>query len=191
MLKDVTSHMQFHLTTLRDAWLIQLEPIHDSRGFFARTFCVDEFAAHGLETHFPQHSLSCSARKGTLRGMHYQRPPHCEVKLVRCIKGAIWDVIIDVRPDSPTYRRWEGFELSESNGCQLYIPKGFAHGFQTLSEGVEVNYLISERYVAEAACGIRHDDPGFAIQWPLPVSEISAKDLQWPDFLGASSMPCG
>src|SRR5271163_4095950 len=138
MLKDVTSQMQFHLTTLRDAWLIRLEPIHDSRGFFARTFCVDEFAAHGLETHFPQHSLSCSARKGTLRGMHYQRPPHCEVKLVRCVRGAIWDVIIDVRPDSPTYRRWEGFELSESNGCQLYIPKGFAHGFQALSEGVEV-----------------------------------------------------
>jgi len=183
--------MQFHLTTFRDAWLVQLEPIHDSRGFFARTFCVDEFAAHGLETHFPQHSLSCSARKGTLRGMHYQRPPHCEVKLVRCVKGAIWDVIIDVRPDSPTYRQWEGFELSASNSSQLYIPKGFAHGFQTLSERVEVNYLISERYVEEAACGIRHDDPSFAIPWPLPVSEISAKDLQWPDFLGASSPPCG
>jgi dTDP-4-dehydrorhamnose 3,5-epimerase len=181
--------MQFHLTTFRDAWLIQLDAIRDSRGFFARTFCVDEFAAHGLETYFPQHSLSCSARKGTLRGMHYQRPPHCEIKLVRCVKGAIWDVIIDIRPDSPTYRRWEGFELSESNGCQLYIPKGFAHGFQTLSEGVEVNYLISERYVAEAARGIRHNDPSFAIQWPLPVSEISAKDLRWPDFLGASSTP--
>jgi dTDP-4-dehydrorhamnose 3,5-epimerase len=182
--------MQFHPTTFRDAWLIELEPTRDSRGFFARTFCIDEFAAHGLETQFPQHSLSCSARKGTLRGMHYQRPPHCEVKLVRCVKGAIWDVIIDIRPDSPTYRHHEGFELSESNGCQLYIPKGFAHGFQTLSEGAKVNYLISERYVAEAARGIRHDDPSFAIQWPLPVSEISAKDLQWPDFLGASSMPC-
>jgi dTDP-4-dehydrorhamnose 3,5-epimerase len=183
--------MQFHLTTFHDAWLIQLEPIHDSRGSFARTFCVDEFAAHGLETQFPQHSLSSSARKGTLRGMHYQRSPHCEVKLVRCVKGAIWDVIIDIRPDSPTYRRWEGFELSDSNCRQLYIPKGFAHGFQTLSEGVEVNYLISERYVAEAGCGMRHDDPSFAIQWPLPVSEISAKDLQWPDFLGGPSMPCG
>jgi dTDP-4-dehydrorhamnose 3,5-epimerase len=179
--------MQFHLTTFRDAWLIQLDAIRDSRGFFARTFCVDEFAAHGLETHFPQHSLSCSARKGTLRGMHYQRPPHSEIKLVRCVKGTIWDVIIDIRPDSPTYRRWEGFELSERNGCQLYIPKGFAHGFQTLSEDAEVNYLISERYVAEAARGIRHNDPSFAIQWPLPVSEISAKDLRWPDFLGASS----
>jgi dTDP-4-dehydrorhamnose 3,5-epimerase len=181
--------MQFHLTTFRDAWLIQLDAIRDSRGFFARTFCVDEFAAHGLETHFPQHSLSCSARKGTLRGMHYQRPPHSEIKLVRCVKGTIWDVIIDIRPDSPTYRRWEGFELSERNGCQLYIPKGFAHGFQTLSEDVEVNYLISERYVAEAARGIRHNDPSFAIQWPLPVSEISAQDLRWPDFLGASSTP--
>jgi dTDP-4-dehydrorhamnose 3,5-epimerase len=182
--------MQFHLTTFRDAWLIRLEPIHDSRGFFARTFCVDEFAAQGLETRFPQHSMSRSARKGTLRGMHYQRPPHCEVKLVRCVKGAIWDVIIDIRPDSPTYRRWEGFELSERNGCQLYIPRGFAHGFQTLCEDVEVNYLISERYVVEAAGGIRHDDPSFAIQWPLPISEISAKDLRWPDFSGTSLMPC-
>jgi dTDP-4-dehydrorhamnose 3,5-epimerase len=183
--------MQFHLTTFRDAWLVQLEPFHDSRGFFARTFCVDEFAAHRLETHFPQHSLSHSARKGTLRGMHYQRSPHCEVKLVRCVKGTIWDVIIDIRPDSPTYRRWQGFELSESNGRQLYIPKGFAHGFQTLSEGVDVHYLISERHVAEAARGIRHDDPSFAIQWPLPVSEISPKDLQWPDFLGEPSMRGG
>jgi len=177
--------MQFHLTTFLDAWLIQLDAIRDSRGFFARTFCVDEFAAHGLETHFPQHSLSHSVRKGTLRGMHYQCPPHGEVKLVRCVKGAIWDVIVDIRSESPTFRQWEGFELSESNGCQLYIPKGFAHGFQTLSEGVEVNYLISERYVAEAARGIRHDDPSVAIQWPLPVSEISTKDLQWPYFLEA------
>lgn len=104
---------------------------------------------------------------------------------MRCVKGAIWDVIVDIRSESPTFRQWEGFELSESNGCQLYIPKGFAHGFQTLSEGVEVNYLISERYVAEAARGIRHDDPSVAIQWPLPVSEISTKDLQWPYFLEA------
>jgi dTDP-4-dehydrorhamnose 3,5-epimerase len=182
--------MQFRGTTFHDAWLIRLEPIRDSRGFFARTYCADEFAAHGLATHFPQHSLSCSARKGTLRGMHYQRHPHSEVKLVRCVKGAIWDVIVDIRPDSATYGRWEGFELTDNNDSQLYIPKGYAHGFQTLSEGVEVNYLISERYVAEAACGIRHDDPGLAIRWPLPVSEISAKDLQWP-FLGASPMPSG
>ena len=168
--------MQFQPTTLDGAWLIQLQPACDSRGFFARTFCVEEFAAHGLETNYPQHSISFSAHKGTLRGMHYQREPHSEVKLVRCIKGAIWDVIIDIRPNSPTYRRWQAFELSESNGTQLYIPKGFAHGFQTVSADVEVNYLISEPYTATAAFGIRYDDPTFAIAWPLPVSVISDKD---------------
>jgi dTDP-4-dehydrorhamnose 3,5-epimerase len=180
--------MQFQTTTLDGARLIYLERMRDSRGFFARTFCVEEFAAHGLETHYPQHSISFSARKGTLRGIHYQRPPHSEVKLVRCLSGAIWDVIIDIRPGSPTYGRWQGFELSDINGFQLYVPKGFAHGFQTLSDGVEVNYLISEPYVAEAACGIRHNDPSFAITWPLPVSEISVKDLQWPDFVGDTAL---
>src|SRR5215471_8335982 len=119
--------MQFHSTVLNDACLIQVEPARDSRGFFARTFCAQEFAAHGMETNYVQHSISFSSRKGTLRGMHYQRAPHDEVKLVRCIRGAIWDVIIDIRPTSPTYRRWQGFELSDANGCQIYIPKGFAH----------------------------------------------------------------
>ena len=174
--------MQFHPTTLCDVWLIHLEPVHDSRGFFARTFCVEEFAAHGLETSYPQHSLSYSACKGTVRGMHYQRDPHSEAKLVRCVNGAIWDVIIDIRPGSPTFRKWQNFELSSANGHQLYIPKGFAHGFQTLSVDVEVNYLISEAYEPQAACGIRYDDPTFAITWPLPVTEISEKDLHWPDF---------
>ena len=125
--------MQFHPTRLRDAWLIQLKRARDARGFFARTFCVEEFAARGLETNYPQHSISYSARRGTLRGMHYQRDPHGESKLVRCAKGAIWDVIIDIRPASPTYRNCQEFELSSVNGHQLYIPKGFAHGFQTLS----------------------------------------------------------
>ena len=140
--------MQFHPTMLCDVWIVHLEPARDSRGFFARTFCVDEFAAHGLETSYPQHSISFSVSKGTVRGMHYQREPHSEVKLVRCVKGAIWDVIIDIRPGSPTYRQWQGFELSSMNGHQLYIPKGFAHGFQTLSNDVEVNYLISEAVCA-------------------------------------------
>lgn len=174
--------MLFQTTTLEGAWLIQLEPARDSRGFFARTFCVEEFAAQGLETNYPQHSISFSEHKGTLRGMHYQQEPHSEVKLVRCIKGAIWDVIIDIRPNSQTYRRWQGFELSESNGTQLYIPKGFAHGFQTVSVDVEVSYLISEPYTATAAVGIRYDDPTFAIAWPLPVSVISDKDARWPNF---------
>ena len=174
--------MKFTPTTLRDAWLIELEPVVDSRGYFARTFCIDEFAAKGLETNYAQHSVSFSARKGTVRGMHYQREPHGEVKLVRCIKGIVWDVIIDIRPGSPTYRRWQGFELSSANRNQLYVPKGFAHGFQTLSDDVEINYLISERYSPESSCGIRHDDPTFEIHWPLPVTEISSKDLSWPDF---------
>lgn len=176
--------MQFHPTTLSDAWIVHLEPACDSRGFFARTFCVDEFAAHGLETSYPQHSITFSASRGTLRGMHYQREPHGEVKLVRCLRGAIWDVIIDIRPNSPTFRRWEAFELSGLTGRQLYIPKGFAHGFQTLGDDVEVSYLISEPYKPDAACGLRHDDPSFCISWPHPVSVISEKDLQWPDFAG-------
>ena len=176
--------MQFHPTTLCDAWLVHLEPVRDDRGFFARTFCVEEFAAHGLETSYPQHSISYSARRGTLRGMHYQRDPHSEAKLVRCVKGAIWDVIIDIRPGSPTYRNWQEFELSSVNGHQLYIPKGFAHGFQTLTVDVVVNYLISEPYEPQSAYGLRHDDPSFGITWPLPVTEISEKDLQWPNFSG-------
>ena len=174
--------MQFYPTMLRDVWIVHLEPARDSRGFFARTFCIDEFAAHGLETSYAQHSISFSAHRGTLRGMHYQREPHSEAKLVRCVKGAIWDVIIDIRLGLPTYHRWQGFELSSMNGCQLYIPKGFAHGFQTLSNDVEVNYLISEPYAPQSAHGIRHDDPAFGINWPLAVTEISEKDLHWPDF---------
>jgi dTDP-4-dehydrorhamnose 3,5-epimerase len=114
--------------------------------------------------------------------MHYQGAPHEEVKLVRCSKGAVWDVIVDLRPGSPTYRRWQGFELSSANGCQLYIPKGVAHGFQSLTDDVEVSYLISERYQAASGAGVRYDDPSFGIAWPLPVSVISAKDAAWPDF---------
>jgi dTDP-4-dehydrorhamnose 3,5-epimerase len=169
---------------LREAWLIQLEPAHDDRGFFARTFCVEEFATRGLETNYPQHSISYSACRGTLRGMHYQRAPHCEVKLVRCVKGAIWDVIIDIRPGSPTYLKWQQFELSSGSDQQLYIPKGFAHGFQSLCDDVVVHYLISEPFHPQSARGIRYDDPTFGIAWPLPVTAISKKDLDWPDFAG-------
>jgi dTDP-4-dehydrorhamnose 3,5-epimerase len=174
--------MRFETTGLDGAWLVQIEPRHDSRGFFARTFCVDEFKAHGLETHFPQHSISRSFRKGTVRGMHFQREPHGEVKLVRCLSGAICDVIIDLRPRSPTFRQWRAFDLSDENGCQLYIPKGFAHGFQTLSDNAEVNYLISDFFTPDASSGVRHDDPAFGIAWPLPVTTISEKDLLWPGF---------
>jgi dTDP-4-dehydrorhamnose 3,5-epimerase len=176
--------MRFEATGLDDAWLVRLEPVPDARGFFARTFCVDEFRAHGLETQFPQHSMSYSKREGTLRGMHFQTEPHAETKLVRCLNGAIWDVIIDLRPQSSTFRQWRGFELSEDNDLQLYIPKGFAHGFQTLRDDTRVSYLISEFYTPAAARGVRYNDPAFSVTWPLPVAEISEKDLLWPDFTG-------
>lgn len=174
--------MRFFETDLDGARLIELEPIRDERGFFSRSFCVKEFAAQSLEANFVQHSLSYSAARGTLRGMHFQAAPHSEVKVVDCVKGAIWDVIIDIRPDSPTYRKWQGFELTAENRRQLYIPAGFAHGFQTLSDNTEVHYLISAFYEPSAARGLRYDDPSFAIRWPLPIAVISAKDLAWPDF---------
>jgi dTDP-4-dehydrorhamnose 3,5-epimerase len=174
--------MQYLQTTLNDAHLIKLEPAHDSRGFFARSFDIKEFASCGLETSFPQHSLSYSARSGTIRGMHYPLQPATEVKLVRCTRGAVHDVIVDIRPDSATYRRWEAFVLSAENRHQLYIPKGFAHGFQTLCDDVEMSYLISAYYRPELAAGFRYNDPTFAINWPLSVTKISDKDLHWPDF---------
>jgi dTDP-4-dehydrorhamnose 3,5-epimerase len=176
--------MRFCPTTLPGAWLVQLEPARDNRGYFARTFCVDEFAIHELETNFPQHSIAYSGKTGTIRGMHYQREPHSEVKVVRCIRGSIWDVIIDIRPDAPTYLHWQGFELSDGNGDQLYVPAGFAHGYQTLCDDVEVNYLISIPHAPRSACGIRYDDPTFGINWPLPVTEISERDRHYANFTG-------
>lgn len=174
--------MRFHPATLKGAYLIEPEPARDERGAFARTFCEREFAAQGLETRFVQHSSSSSVAKGTLRGMHFQREPHAEVKLVRCVRGGICDVIVDLRPGSPTFQRWEAFELSADNGRQLYIPKGFAHGFQTLVDDTELSYLISAYYVAGASAGYRHDDPAFGIAWPLSVTAIAGKDQAWPLF---------
>jgi dTDP-4-dehydrorhamnose 3,5-epimerase len=181
--------MIFVETGLTGAWLIEPEPAHDERGFFLRTFCEREFEARGLCTRFVQHSVSYSRAKGTLRGMHFQRAPHCEVKLVRCVKGAIFDVIIDLRPSSPTCGRWQGFELSAGNQRQLYIPEGFAHGFQTLCDGAEVAYAISAFYAPEAASGVRFDDPAFGIRWPLPVSVISDRDMGWPHLDPVSLAP--
>jgi dTDP-4-dehydrorhamnose 3,5-epimerase len=176
--------MLFTKTELDGAWLVTPEPIRDERGWFARTFCEREFAAHGLETRFVQHSTSQNVARGTLRGMHFQNPPHAEAKLVRCLKGAIWDVIIDLNPGSPTFKRWQGFELSADNTRQLYIPKGFAHGFQTLQDDCQIGYLISEFYAPQAAAGVRWNDPAFAIDWPLPASVMNDKDTAWPDFTG-------
>ncbi len=172
--------MIIHKTDLEDARLIELEERGDARGMFARTFCVDEFAAEGLCTQFVQQNMSISAEKGTVRGMHLQDAPHGEVKLIRCVRGGILDVIVDLRKDSPTFLKHAGFELTASNRRQLYVPAGFAHGFQTLTENVEVSYLVSSAYAPHAEMGLRHNDPKLGIEWPLPVSEISEKDASWP-----------
>jgi dTDP-4-dehydrorhamnose 3,5-epimerase len=171
--------MRFVATKLRGAYLIELEPHEDSRGMFARTFCSREFAEHNLATAFVQCSVSFSRKRGTLRGMHYQRRPAAEVKLVRCTAGALYDVIIDLRPESPTYLQHVGVELSARNRRSLYIPEMFAHGFQTVENDTEVFYQISEFYSPAAAIGLRFDDPRLGVTWPLPVTEISEKDRQW------------
>jgi len=174
--------MLFHATQLDGVWLIDLEPAADERGFFARTFCERELGARGLETRFVQHSVSLTRRAGSVRGMHFQRPPHEEVKLLRCLRGAIHDVLIDIRPASPTFMRWEAYRLTAQNRRQLYVPAGIAHGFQTLEDDTEVGYLISAFYAPAAAWGVRHDDPAFGIPWPLPLADISDKDRAWPDW---------
>ncbi|MBN9026630.1 MAG: dTDP-4-dehydrorhamnose 3,5-epimerase [Rhizobiales bacterium] len=174
--------MRFLPTLLGDAYRIESDPIEDERGRFERSFCVREFEAAGLHASFAQHSQSWSASKGTLRGMHFQNAPHGEIKLVRCLRGRIWDVIVDLRETSSTFGSWQAFELSSDNRDQLYVPEGFAHGFQTLCDDVEVGYMISTPYEPKAASGCRHDDPAFGISWPLPVAAISARDKGWPDY---------
>lgn len=169
-------------TTLKDAYLIDLELREDDRGAFARTFCAQEFAAHGLKPTVAQCNLSFNHKAGTLRGMHYQVPPAAETKLVRCTKGAIYDVIIDMRPDSPTYLQHFGVELTADNRRALYVPELFAHGYQALTDGAEVVYQVGEFYTPGYERGLRYDDPAFGIEWPLPVSMISAKDAAWDLF---------
>lgn len=174
--------MIFHRTTLQDAFVIDLETRGDERGFFARTFCRNEFSAHGLDTDYTQQNMSVSAHKGTLRGMHFQNAPHAETKLIRCVRGAIYDAIIDLREDSPTFGAWEGFELNADNKRMLYVPKGFAHGFQTLSDDVEVTYLVAGYYEPSAEGGVLWNDPAFSIDWPLEPTVMSDKDRAWPAF---------
>ncbi len=174
--------MKFVETSLKDAYVIELERRGDERGFFARAWCVREFAERGLATRFVQGNLSFNRRKGTLRGLHYQVPPHGEVKLVRCPRGAIYDVIVDLRPDSPTFMKWTGVELAEGDGRLLYVPEEFAHGFQTLQDDTEVSYEVSEFYAPDFERGVRYNDPAFGVDWPLVVTVISAKDRAWPDF---------
>ena len=174
--------MIFTATRLKDASLIDIEPIKDERGFFARTWCRRELSAQGLDIEIAQESLSYNRHRGTLRGLHFQRSPHEETKIVRCTRGAIFDVIVDLRPHSPSHLRWQGFELTAENRRALYIPKGFAHGFETLSDDAEIAYQISAFYTPEAAGGCRYDDAALAICWPLPVTVISERDLGWPAF---------
>ena len=176
--------MIFAANGLEDAWLIDIEPREDERGFFARTWCRQELTAHSLDTEIAQESISFNRHRGTVRGLHFQRRPHEETKIVRCTRGAIFDVIVDLRRYSPTYLRWQGFELTAENRRAIYVPKGFAHGFQTVIDNAEIAYQISAFYAPEAAAGYRYDDAAFGIAWPLPVTVIGERDLGWPAFAG-------
>jgi len=172
----------FTESPLRGAFIIDPEPVEDARGLFARTWCRREFEARGLETRMAQCSTSFNTRKGTLRGMHYQVPPFAETKIVRCVRGSMHDVIIDLRPGSPTFTRYVAVVLTAENRKMLYVPAGFAHGFQTLEDATEVFYQISEVYSPEHARGVRWDDPAFHIAWPEDERAIVARDRSYPDF---------
>lgn len=174
--------MKFQQTTIEGVWLILPERFSDDRGYFARTFCVDEFAAQGLHTTYVQSSVSQNRLRGTLRGMHWQQPPHQEVKLIRCSRGAVCDMILDLRQESSTFGKWQAFDLSADNGASVYAPAGVAHGFQTLADDTEVVYQISQPFAPQAAAGLRWNDPVFNLQWPLPVSVISQRDRTYPDY---------
>jgi len=175
--------MIFTQSTISEVFTIEPKLLEDSRGFFARMFCENEFADHGLEHHFVQCNLSYNGFKGTVRGMHFQKSPYEEVKLVRCTRGAIFDVVVDFRSDSPTYLQWFGTELSESNRKMLYVPRGFAHGYQTLTEGAEVFYQVSEFYTPGSEGGLNWKDPAIGIDWPIEDAKfISDKDASWPSL---------
>ena len=172
--------MIFTPLELAGAWLIEPELISDERGAFARTWCCREFEEQGLDPRLLQCNISFNHRQGTVRGMHFQRAPHAETKLVRCTRGAILDIIVDLRSESPTFRQWIARELTSDNRAMLYIPEGFAHGFQTLTDNAEVAYQMSREHHPASAAGIAWDDPAIAVKWPLPISIISQKDQTWP-----------
>jgi dTDP-4-dehydrorhamnose 3,5-epimerase len=175
--------VKFEPTPVVGAFVVDVVPIGDERGFFARAFCRREFAEHGLNPDVVQCNLSLSEDPGTLRGMHFQRPPHEEAKLVRCTRGALWDVVLDLRPGSPSYLRWYGVELTPENRRMLYVPEGCAHGFQTLLPGTEAFYQVSAAYAPAFEGGVRWDDPAFGIEWPdAPARTLSEKDRAWPDY---------
>ncbi len=174
--------MIFIQTQLEDAFVIEPERLSDERGFFARTWCKKEFIQHGLNPDWVQCNISFNLKKGTLRGMHHQAAPHEEAKLVRCTAGAIYDVIIDLRPSSPTFKKWLGIELTSENRKMLYVPEGFSHGFLTLEDNTEIFYQMSRYYAPDSSRGIRWNDPLFNIQWPNEISVISERDKSYPDF---------
>jgi dTDP-4-dehydrorhamnose 3,5-epimerase len=170
----------FRETRLKGAFVLELERREDSRGFFARGFCQNEFKAHGLKPTVAQGNIASNIRKGTLRGMHFQFPPAAESKLVRCTRGAIYDIIVDLRPESPTYLQYVGVELNEDNQLALYVPERFAHGYQTLCDKTDTSYLVGEFYTPEAEGGLLYNDPSLKLSWPLPVSVVSDKDQKFP-----------
>ena len=172
--------MIFRETTLKGAFVIEMERFEDKRGFFARAWCQKEVEANGLVSRVVQTNISFNKKRGTLRGMHYQVAPYEQIKLVRCTRGAIYDVVIDLRPDSPTFRKWTGVELTAENYTMLYVPENFAHGFQTLEDNTEVTYQVSQFYSPESERGVRYDDPVFQVEWPFQVEVISEKDIAWP-----------
>ncbi len=174
--------MIFEPTAVDGAWLVRPERHHDDRGSFARTYCVDEFAAHGIDFRLVQSSVSFNTAAGTLRGMHFQVGEEPEHKLVRCTRGRIFDVAVDIRPDSPTYGRWAGFELGADDGDALFVPAGCAHGFVTLEPSTEVAYSIGARFTPAGARGVRWDDPAFGIEWPVEPAVISERDAGFADF---------
>ncbi len=174
--------MKFTPTKIPGAYLIEIHPITDERGFFARSFCTDEFQQQGLNSNFVQCNVSFTAQKGTIRGMHYQIAPDTETKLVRCSRGAIYDVILDLRPQSPTFKQWISAELTADNHRMFYVPPGCAHGLQTLVDDTEVFYQMAGVYKADSARGVRWNDPAFRIQMPLAVSIVNKRDRDYPDF---------
>jgi dTDP-4-dehydrorhamnose 3,5-epimerase len=174
--------MTFEQTAIPGVWLVDLEPHKDSRGFFARTWCAEEAAAHGLNPACVQCSVSFNQRRGTLRGMHWQAEPCAEAKWIRCIRGAVWDVALDLRPESSSYGKWVGAELSADNRRMIYIPAGVAHGFQTLENDTELSYQMSEPYVPGLARGVRWNDPAFGIDWPIAGPVLSERDCTFEDF---------
>jgi dTDP-4-dehydrorhamnose 3,5-epimerase len=174
--------MIFTETKLRGAFVVEVKKLADERGFFGRSYCANEFGEHGLSQNMVQANVSYNIRAGTLRGMHYQVAPHQEAKLIRCTRGALYDVIVDLRPNSPTYKQWFGIELSADGYSMLYVPEDFAHGFVTLVDNTEATYQVSQFYTPGAERGLRWNDPAIGIEWPVTPAVISAKDANWPDY---------